>query len=86
MKTVKEFGQLDIVCNIAGISHAEDWRKVLDINLVSLHHFMCSINYIHSVYVTRFAKTSLTAGEHNCSYSAFLSVKLIFVDFLFRSK
>ena len=43
MKTVKEFGQLDIVCNIAGVAHAEDWRRLLDINLVSLHHFMCSI-------------------------------------------
>ena len=37
MKTKEEFGHIDIVCNIAGITLAEDWRKILDINLVSFH-------------------------------------------------
>ena len=43
------------------------------------------INTCYCIYVTRFAKILLIAGEHNCSYSLFLSAKSIFVDFHFSS-
>ena len=33
--TKKKFGQLDIVCNNAGIMHEGHWETMLDINLVS---------------------------------------------------
>ena len=33
---MKEFGGLDIVCNNAGIFREDQWRKMLDINLVCI--------------------------------------------------
>lgn len=30
------FGRIDIVCNNAGISDEDNWRKMLDINLVCI--------------------------------------------------
>ena len=39
-KTKDTFGQLDIVCNNAGISVEKDWEKLLSINLVSHLHIV----------------------------------------------
>lgn len=33
--TKKTFGGIDIVCNNAGIVDESQWRKMLDVNLVS---------------------------------------------------
>jgi NAD(P)-dependent dehydrogenase (short-subunit alcohol dehydrogenase family) len=33
-RTKEEFGGLHIVCNNAGIGDEENWRKMIDINLV----------------------------------------------------
>ena len=33
--TMKTFGGIDIVCNNAGIGDESQWRKMVDINLVS---------------------------------------------------
>ena len=67
--------------------HATCNRKIYSDRIIYV------INYKHStlqrripVYVTRFAKLRLIAGERNCSYSPFLSGTSVFVDFLFSSK
>ena len=35
--TKERFGGIDIVCNNAGIGDETQWRKMVDINLVSLY-------------------------------------------------
>ena len=45
-----------------------------------------NVSVLVFIYVTRFAKVRLIAGERNCSSRPFLSAKSIFVDFLFSSK
>lgn len=42
-KTKKEFGVIDIVCNNAGIDDPNNWRKMIDINLVSHGINLCTL-------------------------------------------
>lgn len=35
-KTKEAFGKIDIVCNNAGMGDESRWRKMLDVNLVSM--------------------------------------------------
>ena len=48
----------------------------------------CRIGFegVYDTQVTGFAELRLIAGEHNCSYSSFLSGKSLIVDFILRSK
>ena len=45
-KVKEELGQLDIVCNNAGILDESQWRKCVDVNLVSLKFSTCLLCFL----------------------------------------
>lgn len=49
-RTKEEFGAIDIVCNNAGISKEDEWRKMLDINLVYDNNVLLLISWSNTIY------------------------------------